>query len=182
MVAAASSVHRERMNWAPPDSLSSDDIAPATTTPESPPAGSDATGETDAERRRLSAVPAAAWIALLGSALVLAAAVAVVATNWDTIGRSVRVAGLVAATAGLAIAAERLRSLVPTSASIIAHAGTALTASVGIATLSLFGVTWPGCLLAGGAVLIVATDFQAGRWRRVTMHLTQIAGWAIGST
>ncbi len=159
------------MTWAPP--TTPPDASSNTATP--PP-------ETDAERRRLSAVPAAAWIALLGSALVLAAAAAVVATNWDTIGRSVRVAGLVAATAGLVIAAERLRSLVPTSASIIAHAGTALTASVGIAMLSLFGVTWPGCLLAGGVVLIVATEFQAGRWRRVTMHLAQIAGWAIAAT
>ncbi|MDW3213273.1 MAG: hypothetical protein R8G01_04690 [Ilumatobacteraceae bacterium] len=138
--------------------------------------------ETDAERRGLSAVPAAAWIGLLGGALLLVAAVAVVASNWNTIGESVRVAGLAGVTVGLLIAARRLRPMAPTTAGIVAHVGTLLTASVGISALSVVGVTWPGCLLLGGVTLIVATELQATRRRRATMHLAQIAGWATAAT
>ena len=170
-------VHDGSMTWAPPtyDHLHDDD-SPLPTPPRGEPI------ETDEERRGLSAVPAAVWIALLGSTLLLTAAVAVVASNWSTIGQGARVAGLVVVTVGLLICAERLRALAPSSSSIIAHVATYLTASVGIATLSVFGVTWPGCLLAGGAVLIAATEVQSARWRRITMHLAQIAGWAMAAT
>ena len=167
----------DHMNWAPP---TVDHHLDHDSPPDAP--GRHEPTETDAERRGLSAVPAAVWIALLGSTLLLTAAIAVVASNWSTIGQGARVAGLVIVTVGLLLGAERLRALAPSSSSIIAHVGTYLTASVGIATLSVFGVTWPGCLLAGGAVLIMATDLQAPRWRRITMHLAQIAGWAMAST
>lgn len=138
--------------------------------------------ESAEDRRRLSAVPAAAWIALLGSALVLAAAIAVVASNWSAIGQTFRVAGLAVATGGLLVLAHRMRPVVPTTAGIIAHVGTFLTASVGIATMSLFGFTWPLCLAVGGGALIAATELQAVGWRRETMHLGQVAGFAMAAT
>lgn len=162
------------MNWAPP---TFEPTVEPTAEPTAEPAP-----ESDADRRGLSAVPAAAWIGLLGGALLLVAAVAVVAGNWNAIGEGLRVAGLAAATIGLLAAAGRLRPVVPTTAGIIAHVGTFLTASVAVSALSVFGVTWPGCLLAGGAMLIVATELQALRWRRVTMHLAQVAGWAMAAT
>ncbi len=153
------------MNWAPP-------------TIDAPPP----TDESETERRGLSAVPAATWIALLGSALILFAAVAVVASNWDTIGQSFRVAGLALATGVLLVGAERTRRVVPATASIVAHVGTYLVPFVGIAVMSLFGFTWPTCLAVGGAALIVTTHVQAERWRRVTMHLAQVAGFALAAT
>ncbi|MEO6651025.1 MAG: hypothetical protein ABIP17_00005, partial [Ilumatobacteraceae bacterium] len=150
------------MNWAPPTT------APAP--------------ESDDERRGLSAVPAAAWLALLGSTLILFAAVAVVASNWNTIGQGLRVAGLLVVTGGLLGIAERARSLVPTTAGIIAHVGTALVAFVGVALMSLLGFTWPACIVVGGLALVGSTQIQAARWRRVTMHIGQVAGFALAAT
>lgn len=155
------------MNWPAPSTL--------------PPPASEPT-ETDAERRGLSAVPVAAWLSLLGSVLLLLAAIAVVAGNWDAIGRGLRVAGLVAGTAALLVGSERLRRLVPTTAGVIAHVGTYLTAFVGIATVSLLGAAWPTCIVVGGAALVAATAVQAGRWRRITMHLAQVVGFGLIAT
>ncbi len=161
------------MNWAPP---TIDAPPPPAPDPQPTPP------ESEAERRGLSAVPAAAWIALLGSALILVAAVAVAASNWDTIGQSFRFAGLAFVTGGLLLASERFRRVVPATASIVAHVATYLVPFVGIAVMSLFGFTWPSCLLVGGAALIAATHVQADRWRRVTMHIAQVAGFALAAT
>lgn len=165
-------LHDGGMNWAPPTIDASTPPPPA---PPPPP-------ESDEERRGLSAVPAAAWIALLGSTLILFAAAAVVASNWSTIGQGFRVAGLAAVTVFLLMVAERSRNLVPTTAGIIAHVGTYLVAFLGIAVMSLFGFTWPTCLVVGGAALVLATQVGAARWRRVTMHLGQVAGFAMVAT
>ncbi len=113
--------------------------------------------------------------------MLLAAAIVVV-SNWDTIGRSFRFAGFALATAGLIAVAERLRSTVPTSAGIIAHVGAFLTAGVGIAGLSLFGVTWPTCLLVGGLIAVVATEIQSRRWEVQTFLLGQVAGVSMAAT
>ncbi|NNE12187.1 MAG: hypothetical protein HKN41_08085, partial [Ilumatobacter sp.] len=169
------------MNWAPPHSPTppvdepSDEPPPDATRAEPEP-------EPDVDRLRNSAAPAAAWIAVLGSGLVLVAAIAVVASNWDTIGQSLRVAGLLAVTGGLLLLAERARSLVPTTAGIVAHAATFLTGFAAIAVLSLFGFTWPACLLVGGGVIALATALQAPRWTRVTMHIGQVGGLAVAAT
>ena len=138
--------------------------------------------ESESDRRRLSAIPAATWVALIGGALVLLAAAIVVVSNWDTIGRSFRFAGFAAVTVILIWAGERLRPSVPTSAGSIAHVGAFLTGGIGIAGLSLFGVTWPTCLLVGGAIVAGATEVQATRWRTRTFLLGQIAGLSIAAT
>lgn len=166
------------MNWAPPHVT----IPPPDTSSDSPEPVDTVCDESPAERRHRSAVPAAAWIALLGSALILIAAAAVVASNWSAIGEGLRVAGLIAVTAALLVIAERSRVLVPTTAGIIAHAGTFLVAFTGIAAMSAFGFTWPVCLVVGGGAVIVATELQARRWRKITMHLGQVAGFATAAT
>ncbi len=138
--------------------------------------------ESAGERRRRSAVPAAAWVAIVGGALVLVAAGILVVSTWDTLGRGIRFAGLVLATGGLLFASERLRRLVPTSADVIAHVGTFLTAAIGIAGMSLFEFTWPTCLLAGGALAAVASEYQARRWRSTTLHLGQVIAISLAAT
>ncbi len=177
--------HAGGMTWPAPSILPPPSQRPSPrpiqpSSPSSPPAPSPT--ESDDEHRRLSAVPAAAWVGLVGGALVLLAAAIVVVSSWDTIGRSVRFAGFVAGTTALLAIAERLRSVVPTSGGIIAHVGTFLTAGVGIAGLSLFGVTWPTCLVAGGLIAVVATEVQAQRWQRQTFRLGQIAGLCMFAT
>lgn len=170
-------VHDGGMNWPPPPPAVDSSDATDTSPPQPP-----SPAEPDSERRRNSATPAAAWIALLGSGLVLVAAVAVVASSWDTIGQSLRVAGLSAVTGLLLLLAERARPLVPTTAGIVAHAGTCLTGFAAIAVMSLFGFTWPACLVVGGLTIAGATAFQAPRWKRVTMHAAQVGGLAIAAT
>lgn len=129
-----------------------------------------------------SGLPAARWIALLGGALVLTAAAAVVVASWDAIGRTVRVIGLAAGTAGLLVGSQRLRHLAPTSSNIAAHVGTFLTATVGVAALSSFGVAWPGCLVAGGLVALSATAWQAGRWSPEIFRAAQVGAIALSAT
>lgn len=174
------------MNW-PAPTLDRPDLPPPNPDGRSGAAGSTAeqtpdSAETPEERRRLSAVPAAAWVAVLGGVLVLLAAAIVVASNWDSLGSGMRLAGLVLGTVGLLAAAERLRQLVPTTAGIVAHVGTFLTAACGIAGMSLFGFTWPTCLLVGGAIAVAATEYQARRWERSAFHVGQVAAIAMAST
>jgi hypothetical protein len=127
-------------------------------------------------------VPAAAWVALLGGALVLTASVVVMTNNWDALGRSVRLAVLTAGVAAVVWASERLRHIVPTTAGIVAHVGTFLTVPFGIAAVSLFGGTWPYCLVVGGVAGALLTEFQAERWRADTMRAGQIVAVALAST
>lgn len=167
------------MNWAPP-------TIPTHRLAERPEReitdGGRSSGEAGDERRGLGAVPAAAWVGLLGGALLLTAAVGVVAGHWSAIGQGARVAGLFAVTAGLLAVAHRLRPALPTTSEIVAHVGTFLTGTVGIALLSMFGATWPVCITVGGGILVAATGAQAGRWRATTMHLGQVAGSAMLAT
>lgn len=161
-------------------------------TPTLPPPGDPATetptetSDTSTDRAQLrdllGAVTPAAWVATVGGALVLLAAAIVVVGNWDAIGRSVRVAGLVLGTVGLIATSERLRRVVPSTASIIAHVGTFLTATVGIAAMSLAGFTWPACLAVGGVVAIIATQLQMPRWPRGAFGAGQVAAIALAAT
>jgi hypothetical protein len=127
-------------------------------------------------------VPAAAWVGLLGGALVLTASVVVMTNNWDALGRSVRLAALTAGVAAVLWASERLRHIVPTTAGIVAHVGTFLMVPFGIAAVSLFGGTWPYCLVAGGVAGALVTEFQSERWRAKTMRAGQIVAVALAST
>lgn len=161
------------MNWPAPELL------PPPPAPPEPPAPEPA--EADGDRRARSGLPAATWIALLGGALVLVAAASVVVSSWDAIGRSARVLGLLLATGGILVASERLRRPAPSTSNIAAHVGTILVGSVGIASLSLFGVTWPGCLLAGGALAFAAATWQFDRWRPQLFGAVQVGAIAVAS-
>ena len=68
-------------------------------------------------------------------------------------------------TAGLGLAAERSRFVVPATARAVAHLAAALTAPVGIAAAAVTGATWPVCVLSGGVLAAVVCDVQARRWR-----------------
>ena len=164
------------MNWPAPDLL------PPPPAPEATPPPDPSFREDDLDRRARSGLPAATWIALLGGALVLIAAASIVVSNWDAIGRSIRVAALIAGTGGLLWGSERLRQAAPTTSNIVAHVGTFLAATVGIAALSLFGVTWPGCLLAGGLLALAATIWQEDRWSPEMFRVAQIGAIGIAAT
>ncbi|MCB0967308.1 MAG: hypothetical protein KDB37_10775, partial [Ilumatobacter sp.] len=157
------------MNWPAPELLP----------PPEPPVIESDEGEDD--RRARSGLPAATWIALLGGALVLVAAASVVVSSWDAIGRSVRVLGLALGTGGMLLGTERLRRVAPSTSNIAAHVGTSLVGSVGIAVLSLFGITWPGCLVAGGAAALAAATWQVDRWRPQLFGVIQVAAIAMAS-
>lgn len=166
------------MTWPAPDLL-----APPTAQPEvTAPCIDHEHREDEEERRYRSGLPAATWIALLGGALVLLAAASVVVANWDAIGRTFRVLGLIAGTGVLVVASERMRQLAPTTSNIVAHVGTFLTATVGIAALSLFGVTWPGCLVAGGLLALAATVWQSERWSPQLFRVAQVGAISLAAT
>ena len=161
------------MNWPAPELL------PPPPAPPEPPASE--RSDSDDDRRARSGLPAATWIALLGGALVIVAAASVVVSSWDTIGRTARVLGLMLGTGGILLASERLRRPAPTTSNIAAHVGTVLVGSVGIASLSLFGVTWPGCLLAGGVLACAAATWQFDRWRPQLFGAVQVGAIALAS-
>jgi len=161
------------MNWPAPELL------PPPPAPAEPPAPEPA--EADAERRARSGLPAATWIALLGGALVLVAAASVVVSRWDATGRSARLLGLMLGTGGILFASERLRRPAPSTSNIAAHLGTVLVGSVGIASLSLFGVTWPGCLVAGGLLAFAAATWQFERWHPQLFGAIQVGAVGLAS-
>ena len=121
-------------------------------------------------------------MAVVGGALVLVAAAIVVVGNWDAIGRGARVAGLALGTGALLLVSERCRTATPLTASIIAHVGTFLTSTVGIAAMSLFGFTWPACLAVGGTLAAAATQVQRSRWAGDAFATGQVVALAIAAT
>lgn len=177
MSAAGRFVHDAVMNWPAPT------VEPLPAPPPMPGEPPDPIGHQPSELRRLlRAVAPATWVALLGATLVLVAAGIVVAGSWSSAGPAIRFAALVVASAVLAWGAERLRTLVPTSAGVIAHVAAFLVAPAGIAGASLLGATWPLCLLVGGSAAVAATELQARRWGRMTLHAGQVAALAIAAT
>ena len=120
--------------------------------------------ETPAERRARSAATAAAWIGLLGAALVLIAAAVVLTRSWPGYGELIRAVALVAGSGLATLIAERFRRSVPVTASIGAHVGAFMAGAAGIAATSLFGVEWPLCLVVGGLAAAAATQVQSRRW------------------
>jgi hypothetical protein len=157
------------MNWPAPEVLQ------PPTTPSEPDEG-------PAERLARSGRPAATWVALLGGSLILVAATSIVVSSWDTVGRSLRAAGLVLAAAVMLVAAERLRRLAPVTANIVAHVGTFLVAAVGIAAMSLGGFTWPACLLVGGVVALAAVTLQRDRWTPEVFRASQVIAVSMAAT
>lgn len=174
MVTDLGFVHHGAMNWPAP-------LPPPET---SDPRGDAPCDDPDAPDGRpvRRGLPPATWIALLGGALILIAAASIVVTSWDTIGRSVRVAGLVLATTVLLVVSERLRRSVPATSNVMAHVGTFLTGSIGIAGMSLAGFTWPACLLVGGLTALAASALQSRRWEPELFLASQVVSISIAAT
>lgn len=171
-----------RMSWpapnlpAPPAPGSEHRLAPdVTAEPDGPRAPSEM-------RRLLGAVPPAAWVALLGAALVMIAAGIVVSSSWGAYGPTVRALAIALVTGALAWASERGRQLVPVSAAVTAHVATFLAAPLGIAIASMFGATWPLCLLVGGVLAVAATEFQGRRWPGTVLHAGQVGAISLAAT
>lgn len=147
--------------------------------PEVPPARS---AITERERRWWTGVPTAVWIGLVGSTLILAASMFVVVARWDSIGRGLRSIGVAAITVGLILAAYRLKRVTPTMASIIVHLGAALTTMVGIAVVSMFGLTWPTCIAVGGAVGFGVCAWLERTWQPSRFAYIEVANVVASAT
>lgn len=109
-------------------------------------------------------MPAAAWVAAVGAALVLAASSVLVVGNWNTIRPEIKLAGLVAVGLAVVTAAEWLRSRLPVVARALAHLAAAMAVPSGVAALATIGRPWPEAVLAGGAAGVVACAVQTRRW------------------
>jgi hypothetical protein len=133
-------------------------------------------------RRLIAAVSPAAWVALLGGALVLTSAGIVLSGDWGSAGPILRFVALLLTAAGLSVGAQRIRVIAPNTAGITAHVGTFLSAAVGVSGTSMFGYAWPTCLLVGGVLAAAATEVQASRWGASTMHAGQTVAIAIAAT
>ena len=109
---------------------------------ESPPSGS-----VPPDPTRTGAI----WVTGTGAFLLIAAAVALVATHWSTLSDQVKFAILALVTAGCLLAGRRLRPLLPATAGVLFHLG-ALLLPINVAALLLdTGVTWPTQLVVQGA-------------------------------
>ena len=150
--------------------------------PPPPPPPTTETPETPEQRRERSAGAAAAWVAGVGGALVLVAAIVVVTSNWEAIGPVVRFAGLLIGSIGLALIAERVRPLVPTTAAITAELVAVLAVPVGVAGAAMFGQPWPVCLVIGGTLGVLATHIQAARWNAPALLGAQVGAIASAVT
>jgi hypothetical protein len=119
--------------------------------------------------RAASARPAAGWLAIVGSVLILVAAAVVAVGNWQSLSAPVRLAGLV--TGGLAVAwlADRNRRSLPVTATVVAHLAAALAAPIGVVGASTFEQRWPICLIVGGVLALIAGELQSGRWNRTSL-------------
>ncbi|HWL43479.1 MAG TPA: hypothetical protein VNQ73_11090 [Ilumatobacter sp.] len=160
------------MSWNPPTAQLPPPAAHSAPTPP----------ETPAERRARSAASAAAWVGLLGAALVLTAAAVVLTNGWPGSGKLIRAAALTLGAAGATAIAERFRRSVPVTAAIDAHLGAFLVAAAGIAGGSLLGYEWPVCLAVGGLAAIAATEYQSRRWRPDTMLAGQVVAVCLAAT
>ncbi len=138
--------------------------------------------ETPEQRRERSARAAAAWVAGVGGTLVLIAALVVVTSNWEAIGPVLRFAGLLTGSIGLSLIAERVRLLVPTTASITAQLVALLSVPVGVAGAAMLGQPWPVCLVVGGALGVLATQIQAARWNASALLIAQVGAIALAVT
>ena len=119
---------------------------------------------------------------MLGAGLLLTGAALVTYQSWPDYGSIARAVALLAGAAIALLAAERYRDDLPVTATIDAHIGTFLAAPASIAVLSVFGITWPTCLLVGGLAAAAATELQSRRWLREPMLAGQVAAIALAAT
>ena len=109
-------------------------------------------------------MPAAAWVAAVGVALVLTAAAVLVVPAWNHIGSGVKLAGLVALNGLVAAAAAWARRSFPVVARSLAHLAATLVVPSGVAVMATAHQHWPAAIAVGGACGVVACVLQSRRW------------------
>ncbi|MFN0027974.1 MAG: hypothetical protein ACKV2O_12475 [Acidimicrobiales bacterium] len=122
-------------------------------------------GLTPGRPRRELRNPTATWVAGVGAALVLLAALVLVVDAWNEIRPEVKLLGLVACNVGVAVAAGAARRSAPAVARVLAHLAAMLAVPAGVAAAATGGATWPVAICLGGAVGVVSGLATHGRWR-----------------
>jgi hypothetical protein len=115
--------------------------------------------------------PIAAWLATIGAALVLVAAVAATPGGWAGLAPAIKLAVLAAANVVVLSLTERLRRVVPVTAHVLGHLGPCLAVPTGVLGAASLNQSWPVAILAGGLLGAVATELQR---RRLTLPLLRI--------
>lgn len=150
------------MNWPPPlDELHDDPQlldGHASTQPD-PPRPIAATDD-----RRRTARPLAAWLAIVGAALVMLAAIVVVAGQWQALSAEFRCALLMAGVAIVFVVAEHLRPATPVTAMVIGHLAPLLVAPAAVAAGATLHQSWRVCILAAGLATVPFAEVQRRRW------------------
>jgi hypothetical protein len=126
---------------------------------------------TNATNRRSGGAPIAAWLATIGAALVLVAAVAATPGGWAGLSPAIKLAVLAAANVVVLSLTERLRKVVPVTARVLGHLGPSLAVPTGILAAASLQQRWPVAILAGGLLGAGATEAQR---RRLTLPLLRI--------
>ncbi len=80
----------------------------------------------------------------------------------------------------IAVLGEKLRSSVPKTAQALAHLGATLFVPTGISAVAAGGGSWRSCILAGGAVGLMALEVQARRWNSRWMNRLQVGAVTLG--
>jgi hypothetical protein len=136
-----------------------------------PPIATVATNSLAPKPRPSGGAPIAAWLATIGAALVLVAAVAATPGGWAGLAPAIKLAVLAAANIVVLSLTERLRKVVPVTANVLGHLGPCLAVPTGILAAASLNQSWPVAILAGGLLGAVATDLQR---RRLTLPLLRI--------
>lgn len=114
----------------------------------------------------------AGWLATVGAALVLVAAVAATPGGWSGLDPAIKLAILAAGNIIVLGFTERLRRVVPDTARVLGHLGPCLVVPSGILAASAFGQRWPVALLCGGLAGAVVIEVQR---RRLDLELLRLA-------
>ena len=151
------------MNWPPPSDQLTDDLPLLDAG--APPSHRGPSGPVDAaDARRRTARPLAAWLAIVGAALVMLAAIVVVAGNWQALSAEVRCAFLLSGVTLVFLAAERLRPATPVTAMVIGHLAPLLVAPAAVAAAAAMHQSWRVCTLVAGVASVPFAEWQRRRW------------------
>jgi hypothetical protein len=121
----------------------------------------------------------AAWLAGVGSLLVMVAAVTSTIAQWASISIPQRLAMLVAIHAALIAGSVFGRKSLPSVSTVVAYLGSALFIATGISTTAALGGSWRTCIVVGGTAVIVAAEGFSRWWKQRLMVALDVAGVAL---
>ena len=127
-------------------------------------------------------MPAATWVAGAGASLLLVAACVVVVGAWSEISPEVKLLGLLAANALVAVAASMARRPVPHVARVLAHLAATLAIPSSLIAMTVARQSWPVAITVGGAVGVLACGAQHRRWQAPLLVIAAEAAAILGLT